>query len=122
MRAGSTAGQTILICDASMPSVVSHIGAFFFFQAEDGIRDYKVTGVQTCALPISPAPATRSAPAIRLAGAGGGLWRKSSARRCGTSGRALFLSGDLPDRADQVVRSEERRVGKECRSRWSPYH
>src|SRR3989454_3668863 len=29
---------------------------FFFFQAEDGIRDYKVTGVQTCALPISSAP------------------------------------------------------------------
>src|SRR6266850_4073375 len=27
---------------------------FFFFQAEDGIRDYKVTGVQTCALPILP--------------------------------------------------------------------
>ena len=25
---------------------------YFFFQAEDGIRDYKVTGVQTCALPI----------------------------------------------------------------------
>src|SRR5256885_5906273 len=31
----------------------------FFFQAEDGIRDYKVTGVQTCALPICP-PVTRS--------------------------------------------------------------
>src|SRR2546426_6525236 len=31
----------------------------FFFQAEDGIRDYKVTGVQTCALPISPRPASR---------------------------------------------------------------
>src|SRR3989454_12783148 len=30
--------------------------AFFFFQAEDGIRDYKVTGVQTCALPISGVP------------------------------------------------------------------
>src|SRR6266850_8617450 len=29
------------------------MGCFFFFQAEDGIRDYKVTGVQTCALPIS---------------------------------------------------------------------
>src|SRR5256885_14102006 len=28
----------------------------FFFQAEDGIRDYKVTGVQTCALPICPRP------------------------------------------------------------------
>src|SRR2546426_4023283 len=31
---------------------------FFFFQAEDGIRDYKVTGVQTCALPISGAAAS----------------------------------------------------------------
>src|SRR5256885_11976405 len=30
-----------------------HVCVFFFFQAEDGIRDYKVTGVQTCALPIS---------------------------------------------------------------------
>src|SRR3989454_6433630 len=29
---------------------------FFFFQAEDGIRDYKVTGVQTCALPILVPP------------------------------------------------------------------
>src|SRR5256885_5408509 len=33
-------------------------GLFFFFQAEDGIRDYKVTGVQTCALPISAARCT----------------------------------------------------------------
>src|SRR5205807_4405345 len=32
---------------------VSIVYCFFFFQAEDGIRDYKVTGVQTCALPIS---------------------------------------------------------------------
>src|SRR6266446_8528083 len=33
----------------------AYILFFFFFQAEDGIRDYKVTGVQTCALPISAA-------------------------------------------------------------------
>src|SRR5205807_3467363 len=32
----------------------------FFFQAEDGIRDYKVTGVQTCALPISPDDVTEA--------------------------------------------------------------
>src|SRR2546426_615124 len=32
---------------------VTGVQTFFFFQAEDGIRDYKVTGVQTCALPIS---------------------------------------------------------------------
>src|SRR5256885_6379153 len=35
-----------------VPVIVDDNG-FFFFQAEDGIRDYKVTGVQTCALPIS---------------------------------------------------------------------
>src|SRR5256885_3812145 len=32
--------------------ILLYSSAFFFFQAEDGIRDYKVTGVQTCALPI----------------------------------------------------------------------
>src|SRR5256885_16639458 len=41
------------------------MSCFFFFQAEDGIRDYKVTGVQTCALPIS-CPRT-SASALRAA-------------------------------------------------------
>src|SRR5256884_1605858 len=35
---------------------------FFFFQAEDGIRDVAVTGVQTCALPISPSDAAGTAP------------------------------------------------------------
>src|SRR2546426_6784980 len=38
---------------------------FFFFQAEDGIRDYKVTGVQTCALPISRASRHRRSPPRR---------------------------------------------------------
>src|SRR5256885_6719002 len=40
-----------MLARASSSCLVSRI--FFFFQAEDGIRDYKVTGVQTCALPIS---------------------------------------------------------------------
>src|SRR2546426_1284497 len=39
--------------------VLYSFGFVFFFQAEDGIRDYKVTGVQTCALPIFP-PSTYS--------------------------------------------------------------
>src|SRR2546421_8516987 len=44
---------------------------FFFFQAEDGIRDLIVTGVQTCALPISPAASRRrrqslSATSVRM--------------------------------------------------------
>src|SRR2546430_6422040 len=36
--------------------VVVGLSLFFFFQAEDGIRDLTVTGVQTCALPISTPP------------------------------------------------------------------
>src|SRR5438270_5274585 len=39
-----------------------NLSFFFFFQAEDGIRDLTVTGVQTCALPISPLPARRPWP------------------------------------------------------------
>src|SRR5256885_3508214 len=48
----------IVLCHAKDALIVKLAGAelheiwFFFFQAEDGIRDYKVTGVQTCALPI----------------------------------------------------------------------
>src|SRR5207245_7374629 len=40
-------------------------GSFFFFQAEDGIRDATVTGVQTCALPICAASVFRKAAFIR---------------------------------------------------------
>src|SRR5436190_17950642 len=72
---------------------------YFFFQAEDGIRDHCVTGVQTCALPIS---STR-----RPAG-------RSRLVRTRNSPFACWMGGKS--------RSEERRVGKECRSRWSPYH
>ena len=38
------------------PPIVPEMDSTFFFQAEDGIRDYKVTGVQTCALPILTKP------------------------------------------------------------------
>src|SRR2546427_6720540 len=82
---------------------------FFFFQAEDGIRDLTVTGVQTCALPISP------------------VMSKLSIRDLTLVDNAAVLERDVEVHAheDAVIaesRSEERRVGKECRSRWSPYH
>src|SRR5256885_10360838 len=51
---------------AARVSMRNCVGSFFFFQAEDGIRVYKVTGVQTCALPIC-APALLSAGGTRLA-------------------------------------------------------
>src|SRR5204863_1867409 len=86
----------------------------FFFQAEDGIRDLYVTGVQTCALPIlrmsengiqlkrlvpdwlhSANPSPAAMPRIVLS-----LWMACAGSITGTA------------------RSEERRVGKECRCRW----
>src|SRR3989454_9123210 len=95
---------------------------FFFFQAEDGIRDYKVTGVQTCALPISV-----MSLAITDRERAEELLRRSEARfaRLSESGIIGIVVADLrggPFEANDAFRSEERRVGKECRSRWSPYH
>src|SRR5687767_15818667 len=83
---------------------------FFFFQAEDGIRDKLVTGVQTCALPI-----WRRADARRPRARGAVLRRRQRRERRG--GEELH-AGRRRARRD-ALRSEERRVGKECRSRWS---
>src|SRR5947207_13826942 len=76
---------------------------FFFFQADDGIRDHCVTGVQTCALPISLRTSS-PAPTIRI-----------KARDTSKTTRRLRTRSRVPP----DVRSEERRVGKECRSRGS---
>src|SRR5438093_11133207 len=83
----------------------------FFFQAEDGIRDWSVTGVQTCALPISVPPVfarLRHAPEpVRRKAA-----RRHEQQRQRQRNRELRRKGQ---------RSEERRVGKECRTRVSTY-
>src|SRR5437870_13571308 len=75
----------------------------FFFQAEGGIRDGHVTGVQTCALPI-------------LRGVPGKTYGRTTKK---SQGHALGGQGHLRAHGR---RSEERRVGKECRSRWGPDH
>src|SRR5207248_6137881 len=89
----------------------------FFFQAEDGIRGRTVTGVQTCALPILAL--------IDHAEAWQGLRDLSGpSRRCrGPSGRRDPAGRGLYREAGHLCeyrrpRSEERRVGKECRGRW----
>src|SRR5690349_21901340 len=68
---------------------------FFFFQAEDGIRDLYVTGVQTCALPISRAPSS-AGRGIRLTATEGchdpryselsRFWELERGADCGTFG------------------------------------
>src|SRR3712207_7503687 len=94
----------------------------FFFQAEDGIRDIGVTGVQTCALPISDLIA--AAPGLARIAAGA-AWRTTawSAAMYVRTGRTILRAATSGESATELLRrSEERRVGKECRSRWSPYH
>src|SRR5258707_10014187 len=97
--------------------MVAFTSSVFFFQAKDGIRDIGVTGVQTCALPIFEQHRVRLELKpdavlldVRLRGASG-LDLCAEILRVTPGCKVVFLT-----------RSEERRVGKECRSRWSPYH
>src|SRR2546430_4165728 len=97
--------------------------SLFFFQAEDGIRDLTVTGVQTCALPIYERfPLCRHAGSCSHSFAA--FLAKRTIREDLAAKFAVFAgrirNSNLPSAA--AHRSEERRVGKECRSRWSPYH
>src|SRR5260370_4557840 len=98
----------------------------FRSQAEDGIRDSSVTGVQTCALPILVGKATSgdrilsNSPLLAV--------RIRVPSRHGTSNSTFpccslrTTKGRRSVSKSKATRSEERRVGKECRSRWSPYH
>src|SRR2546430_16141365 len=114
----------------------------FFFQAEDGIRDLTVTGVQTCALPIWLTGDVRPQVAVKGAElalqreerprvAHGGLDLQAVAHDAGIApqgGAAACIEarhlarlevGERAAVAGALARSEERRVGKECRSRWA---
>src|SRR5262249_56479252 len=90
----------------------------FFFQAEDGIRDWSVTGVQTCALPISKT--ARPISAVRMLASV--IWNRQRplymSARCV---RPVYFSRRSGDTDGNVWkwsgRSEERRVGKEGRCR-----
>src|SRR5687767_15527760 len=88
---------------AKLSCLISGTIDSFFFQAEDGIRDKLVTGVQTCALPIWANSSRILFPQTLLKHLQRATFFRSYSSVC-------FLP-----------RSEERRVGKECRCRWSLY-
>ena len=107
--------------------IVVFVFMFFFFQAEDGIRDSPVTGVQTCALPIYSQIMSIVSSILRdqdhflyshrlqAPSLGHDHIRRT------TNVRALY-KWDSAEGTWTATRSEERRVGKVCRSRWSPEH
>src|SRR3546814_18604852 len=111
-----------------MSPVISGSPVFFFSSRRRHTRCALVTGVQTCALPISPS----------TYGDGTRSQRDESARKSGKRAKsAPHVTIQQPPTTENrsylakwtsmlIHRSEERRVGKECvstcRSRWSPYH
>src|SRR5437762_6476699 len=97
---------------------------FFFFQAEDGIRDTSVTGVQTCALPICSAnpisPNASQIDQLRNTSISSAPMTKISIMKTII---VLPIIGILrPWDSAPTSRSEERRVGKECRCGSQPDH
>src|SRR5207244_9848254 len=99
----------------------------FFFQAEDGIRDDLVTGVQTCALPISLETYVEQPDnATLLERCAKDLHQVQGVLRVLEIYGAALLAEEMEHVAQYLLathseRSEERRVGKECRLRESPY-
>src|SRR5690606_39345298 len=86
----------------------------FFFQAEDGIRDFHVTGVQTCALPISSSPTTVATSWRRIA-TGRSAGTPRTPRRASWRGLAGWPRSPARGGSSFIERSEERRGGKEGR-------
>src|SRR3712207_7753078 len=92
----------------------------FFFQAEDGIRDIGVTGVQTCALPIW---IIKHITNIYIYPFISNIYIFTSFKKITFLPFHILLFYYYEFTTSVYgSRSEERRVGKECRSRWSPYH
>src|SRR5437868_7746975 len=88
---------------------------FFFFQAEDGIRDRNVTGVQTCALPIYCTGLQRDLEGSVQEGMLAVRYSPLDPKSYMYYQQSLLRSGRKTEAA-RVLRSEERRVGKEGRS------
>src|SRR3712207_7104906 len=88
---------------------------FYFFQTEDGIRDIGVTGFLTCALPILRPFEQRGVGVVRLD-------RHVEDRVAAWQRRGIGEAAEDADDRAQAIKSEESRVGEECRSRRAANH
>src|SRR2546425_2276123 len=101
----------------------------FFFQAEDGIRDKLVTGVHVCSSDLVDFIREDLGLTGTHVGCEHGICGACTIMFNGEAARSCIMLAVQADGAELMTveglkrdRSEERRVGKECRSRWSPYH
>src|SRR2546430_4313455 len=103
----------------------------FFFSSRRRHTRLQGTGVQTCALPICRAMGDllQRVPGVDVIPLHGSLDAEAQDAALGSPlGRRIIVATNIAETSltvpgvTAVVRSEERRVGKECRSRWSPYH
>src|SRR5438874_5473633 len=96
----------------------------FFFQAEDGIRDLYVTGVQTCALPILREMSSRSSTSRDICATCRSIVSSNELARAGSTGplRSMCSAVRIGASGLRSSRSEERRVGKEGRCRERQVH
>src|SRR5699024_11727656 len=101
------------------PACYVKVTVDFFFQAEDGIRDRNVTGVQTCALPISDLEDTEDSEE-EASEDSTELEEPEQEETEGTEEDSTDL--EESDQEETEDRSEERRVGKECRARSTKKH
>src|SRR3712207_8666299 len=112
-----------MVCYEHRSRGVVLVVIFFFFQAEDGIRDMGVTGVQTCALPISLCIGeVEGGYAVSSETCGLDIIGARFLREVAPGEVAVIDDHGLHSYRGESPRSEGGRVGKECRSRWSPYH
>src|SRR2546430_5967255 len=116
--------MSLSACNSSLRRGIKVQSMCFFFQAEDGIRDLTVTGVQTCALPIYGVHGLIDGPVL-----GAPFLVEQRGLHHAVARQLRSADAEQAERQPGVghalieqTRSEERRVGKECRSRWSPYH
>src|SRR5207245_4649919 len=100
----------------------AYSGHCFFFQAEDGIRGATVTGVQTCALPIYVFRTARELQDLVARQDQFADQVHHLVEQCNIHTDRAVGGGCRGARGLLETRSEERRVGKECRTRGQPEH
>src|SRR5256884_5377570 len=109
MRTGTSVCSCLTASGSRTVSCEQRRSRIFFFQAEDGIRDVAVTGVQTCALPISDLDNSGSKYQILKVKTNEGIFLEVYGKPKSGSTPALLASTKLPDKKDGYFTFKDRK-------------